>query len=137
MRERRAGRLNRASPGPVLKPIQQAADERALARMPHNGDIMTTCLMFVFNTVLGEELLFRGLLLPRMRAFGRADWLVNGLLFACYHLHVPWVIPQTVLVDTFALALPSRRYRSSLIAIAAHSAQTVFFIVIALALVLR
>ena len=29
----------------------------------------------VFNTVLGEELLFRGLLLPRMRAvFGRWDW---------------------------------------------------------------
>src|SRR3954451_16606388 len=29
MRERRAGRLNRASPGPVLEAIQQAADERA------------------------------------------------------------------------------------------------------------
>lgn len=36
-------------------------------------------ILVVFNTVLGEELLFRGLLLPRMnRAFGRADWLVNG-----------------------------------------------------------
>ena len=32
--------------------------------------------MMIFNTVLGEELLFRGLLLPRMRgAFGRWDWL--------------------------------------------------------------
>ena len=40
-------------------------------------------VMAVFNTVLGEELLFRGLLLPRMRGvFGRADWLANGLLFA-------------------------------------------------------
>ena len=91
----------------------------------------------VFNTVLGEELLFRGLLLPRMGTFGRADWLVNGLLFACYHLHQPWVIPQTILVDTFAVALPSRRWRSALIGIAVHSVQTVFFIVIALALVLR
>src|SRR6478735_10145823 len=33
-------------------------------------------VMALFNTVLGEELLFRGLLLPRMRGvFGRADWL--------------------------------------------------------------
>lgn len=39
-------------------------------------------VMFVFNTVLGEELLFRGLLLPRMRgAFGRGDWIANGVLF--------------------------------------------------------
>jgi membrane protease YdiL (CAAX protease family) len=94
-------------------------------------------VQFVFNTALGEELLFRGLLLPRMAAFGRLDWLVNGLLFACYHLHEPWVIPQTVVVDTFAEALPSRRWRSALIGIAVHSAQTVFFFVVALLLVLR
>ena len=94
-------------------------------------------VQFTFNTALGEELLFRGLLLPRMGNFGRADWVVNGVLFAAYHLHVPWVIPQTLVVDTVALALPARRYRSSLLGIAAHSAQTVFFTVIALTLVLR
>ncbi|MBA2558756.1 MAG: CPBP family intramembrane metalloprotease [Propionibacteriales bacterium] len=94
-------------------------------------------IQFTFNTALGEELLFRGLLLPRMGTFGRADWLVNGLLFALYHLHEPWVIPQTILVDTFVEALPSRRWRSSLIGIAVHSAQTVFFAAIALTLVLR
>ena len=94
-------------------------------------------VQFTFNTALGEELFFRGLLLPRMGSFGRFDWLVNGVLFAGYHLHEPWVIPQTLLVDTFAEALPSRRWRSSLIGIAVHSSQTVFFVVIALALVLR
>jgi membrane protease YdiL (CAAX protease family) len=92
----------------------------------------------VFNTVLGEELLFRGLLLPRMRGrFGRWDWLANGTLFAAYHLHVPWVIPQTLLVDTFAVAYPSARYRSALIGIVVHSAQSVVFSVLTLALVLR
>jgi membrane protease YdiL (CAAX protease family) len=94
--------------------------------------------MFVLNTVLGEELLFRGLLLPRMRgAFGRWDWVGNGVLFAMYHLHVPWVIPQTLLVDTVALALPSRRYRSSLLGIVTHSAQSVFFTVLVVGLVLK
>jgi membrane protease YdiL (CAAX protease family) len=94
--------------------------------------------MWIFNTVLGEELFFRGLLLPRMQgAFGRWDWVANGVLFAAYHLHVPWVIPQTLLVDTFAEAGSSRRYRSALLGIAVHSAQTVYFAVVVLLLVLH
>ena len=93
--------------------------------------------MFVFNTVLGEELLFRGLLLPRMNgAFGRRDWLANGVLFAVYHLHVPWVIPATLL-DSFIIAYPSKRYRSALIGIAVHSAQSVLFLALTLSLVLN
>jgi CAAX protease family protein len=81
---------------------------------------------FVFNTVLGEELLFRGFLLPRMNgAFKRKDWLANGLLFACYHLHTPWAIPTTLL-DTFIIAYPTKRYRSAWIGIAVHSGQSVF-----------
>jgi CAAX protease family protein len=93
--------------------------------------------LFVFNTALGEELLFRGLLLPRMQgAFGRFDWVANGLLFAFYHLHEPWVIPSS-LVDIFALAYPSRRYRSALIGIIVHSSQSVFFLALLLGLVLR
>jgi uncharacterized protein len=92
--------------------------------------------MGLFNTVLGEELLFRGLLLPRMNGvFGRRDWLANGVLFAVYHLHVPWAIPGALL-DTFIIAYPSRRYRSALVGIVAHSAQTVFFLALGLSLVL-
>ena len=83
-------------------------------------------VMGLFNTVLGEELLFRGFLLPRMNgAFGRGDWVVNGLLFAVYHLHVPWVIPSA-LIDAVALALPTKRYHSAWMGIAIHSTQTVF-----------
>jgi membrane protease YdiL (CAAX protease family) len=93
-------------------------------------------VLFLFNTVLGEELLFRGLLLPRMNgAFGRRDWAANGLLFAAYHLHMPWVIPATLL-DTFILAYPTKRYRSAWIGIAVHSAQSVVLAVIGLTLVL-
>ena len=89
----------------------------------------------VFNTVLGEELLFRGFLLPRMNgAFGRRDWVANGVLFAGYHLHMPWAIPTTLL-DTFILAYPSKRYRSAWIGIAVHSAQSVVLAVVILTLV--
>ena len=94
-------------------------------------------VMMVFNTVLGEELLFRGLLLPRMQGvFGRRDWVANGILFGCYHLHLPWSIPVNLL-DTFVVSYPARRYRSALIGIAVHSAQSVVFSVLLLALVLR
>jgi membrane protease YdiL (CAAX protease family) len=95
-------------------------------------------VLWVFNTVLGEELLFRGFLLPRMnRAFGRADWLVNGALFAAYHLHVPWVIPETLLFDSLIVAYPAKRYRSAWIGIVVHSAQSVVLAVLVLILVLR
>jgi membrane protease YdiL (CAAX protease family) len=96
------------------------------------GWFAVIAVMAVFNTVLGEELLFRGLLLPRMNgAFGRRDWLANGVLFAAYHLHVPWAIPATLL-DTFIVAYPVKRYRSAWIGIAVHSAQSVFFLGLAL-----
>lgn len=93
--------------------------------------------LFLSNTVLGEELLFRGFLLPRMSgAFGQRDWLANGVLFAGYHLHVPWAIP-IALIDTFVFAYPSRRYRSALIGICVHSAQSVVLTLLLLSLVLQ
>jgi membrane protease YdiL (CAAX protease family) len=92
-------------------------------------------VMFLFNTALGEELLFRGFLLPRMNgAFGRGDWVANGLLFTGYHLHVPWAMPAT-LFDTFLLVYPTKRYRSAWIGIAVHSAQSVVLAIIVLTLV--
>jgi len=90
----------------------------------------------LFNTVLGEELLFRGFLLPRMEgAFGDRDWVANGALFALYHLHVPWAIPM-ILLDALILAYPARRYRSALLPIIVHSVQTVFVTAAVLALVI-
>jgi membrane protease YdiL (CAAX protease family) len=93
--------------------------------------------LVLFNTVLGEELLFRGLLLPRMnKVFGRWDGAANGVLFALYHLHVPWVIPWTLL-DTFLLSYPSKWARSALVGIVVHSAQSVVILWVATALVLN
>jgi membrane protease YdiL (CAAX protease family) len=92
-------------------------------------------VLWVFNTVLGEELLFRGFLLPRMKgAFGRGDWAANGVLFATYHLHMPWVIP-TVLLDGLILAYPTKRYQSAWIGIVVHSIQSLVLAVIVFTLV--
>jgi membrane protease YdiL (CAAX protease family) len=100
------------------------------------GWFALTVVSQIFNSVLGEELLFRGFLLPRMNgAFGRSDWIANGVLFAAYHLHVPWAMLGAVL-DTFILCYPTKRYRSAWIGIAVHSAQSVFIVILLLTLVL-
>jgi CAAX protease family protein len=94
-------------------------------------------VMSVFNTILGEELLFRGVILPRMRdAFGDRDWLANGVLFGAYHLHMPWVIPISILMDPFLYAYPAKRYRSALLSIVVHSGQTVVIGLLVLSVVI-
>jgi membrane protease YdiL (CAAX protease family) len=47
----------------------------------------------VFN-IFGEEIYYRGYLLPRMRGvFGRWDWVANGVLFALKHVYQRWLFP--------------------------------------------
>ena len=90
----------------------------------------------VFN-LLGEDFLFRGVLLPKMEGvFGRWSWLANGVLFGLYHVHTPWVILQNVISGPLALAFPSWRYRSTWMSIIIHSAQSVFGMVLFLLIVL-
>jgi membrane protease YdiL (CAAX protease family) len=91
----------------------------------------------VFNTVIGEELLFRGLLLPRMNGlFGKWDWVANGILFGLYHLHQPWSILSSAVSGCLFFALPTKRFYSSWLGIIAHSGQSIFFTFLLLGLVL-
>jgi len=91
----------------------------------------------LFNTVLGEELLFRGVLLPRMAgAFGKWDWVANGVLFGLYHLHQPWMIFSAALEGVFIFAFSTKRFGSAWFGIIAHSGQSVYFAFLVLGLVL-
>ena len=91
----------------------------------------------VFNTVLGEELLFRGVLLPKMSGvFGRWDWLANGVLFGLYHLHQPWGMLGSIGTGALLYALPAQRFRSTWMSVIVHSAQSVYFLFLILGLVL-
>jgi CAAX protease family protein len=93
-------------------------------------------VMSVFNTILGEEFLFRGVLLPKMEGvFGRGSWVANSILFALYHVHKPWVIPNAVLTGLL-YTFPAYRYRSTWMSIIVHSAQSVFFAFLVLGVVL-
>src|SRR5829696_6639265 len=90
----------------------------------------------VFNTILGEEFLFRGVLLPRMEGvFGRWSWVANNVLFALYHVHIPWVMPNAFLTGLL-YTYPAYRYRSTWMSIIVHSAQSVYFAFLVLGVVL-
>jgi membrane protease YdiL (CAAX protease family) len=94
-------------------------------------------VMAVFNTILGEEFLFRGVLLPKMEgAFGKWDWVANGVLMGAYHWHQPWGIPGNIFVAILFFALPAKRFRSNWMTIIAHSMQYLLTIPMILALVL-
>jgi len=114
------------------------ASAAAKARLVGAWDIFGLYVISaLFNTVLGEELLFRGWLLPRMAGVcGRWDWLVNGVLFGLYHLHQPWGLPGNVVVGALCFAWPTRRFRCAWFGIVAHAGQSVFFAVLLLGLVL-
>ncbi len=89
-----------------------------------------------FNYFLGEEFLFRGVLLPKMQGvFGKFDWAANGVLFGLYHLHKPWSIPS-IIVSAFPMAWPSRRFRSNWMAVIVHGVEFIPLLVLVLAVIL-
>jgi uncharacterized protein len=91
----------------------------------------------IFNTILGEEFLFRGVLLPKMDGvFGRWSWVANGVLFGLYHLHQPWGILGAMIAGVVFFALPAWRFRTTWMAIIIHSAQSVYFSFLILGVVL-
>ncbi|HSJ87956.1 MAG TPA: CPBP family intramembrane glutamic endopeptidase [Anaerolineales bacterium] len=93
-------------------------------------------VLALFNTFLGEEFIFRGVLLPKMEGvFGKWDWVANSILFSLYHLHQPWGILATIPGD-LVFAYSGKRFRSNWFPIILHSGQSIFFLFLILGLVL-
>jgi uncharacterized protein len=91
----------------------------------------------VFNSILGEEFLFRGVLLPKMEGvFGRWSWVASGVLHALWHVHQPWVILETAIGSAFLYTFPSWRFRSTWMGVIVHSVQNVFFSFLILGVIL-
>ena len=73
----------------------------------------------VFN-IIGEELYYRGLLLPRMRGiFGKYDWVANGIGFCLKHFYQRWIYPS-LLLPGLAFAFVAGPLGSLLLAMVFH-----------------
>lgn len=82
-------------------------------------------IMAIFNTIFGEEFIFRGILLPKMKkAFGKWDGVMNGILMGGYHWHQPWMIFAGILSDVCVNSFIAKRYKSTWLSIILHSIQS-------------
>lgn len=85
--------------------------------------VIVVFLGWAWSALLAEELLFRGVLLPRMGGvFGKRDWSANALLYALYHLFQYWMIPFQ-LIEGFIVARQARRFSSYWMAVAIRSVE--------------
>jgi membrane protease YdiL (CAAX protease family) len=90
----------------------------------------------LFNYFLGEEFLFRGILLPKMHGvFGKYDWVANAVLFGFYHVHKIWAFPS-ITVSNLAISWPAARFRSNWMAVIVHGLEGLPILVIVLAVIL-
>jgi membrane protease YdiL (CAAX protease family) len=123
---------------PALQPPQYAGlGELASGQFVGQWWILGVALVSnIFNHFLGEEFLFRGVLLPKMQGvFGKQDWVANAVLFGLYHLHKPWHIP-TILASALVFSGLARRFRSSWMAVIVHGAEGFVVLVPVLAVIL-
>jgi membrane protease YdiL (CAAX protease family) len=76
--------------------------------------------LFVSN-ILGEELCWRGYLLPRQEArFGRIAWLPNGTLWCLFHWSFGWPVIVTLLPITLLLPWIVLRRQNTSVGIIIH-----------------
>ena len=76
-------------------PVNSAAD--VFPEIALEDNFLFVLLYFivglVFN-IFGEEIYYRGYLLPRMHGvFGKWDWVANGILFTLKHVYQRWLYP--------------------------------------------
>lgn len=83
-----------AASNPTIK-VTGAAD--VFPDIHLEGNYLFVLLYFVIGlgfNIIGEEIYYRGYLLPRMRkVFGKWDWVANGILFTIKHIYQRWMFP--------------------------------------------
>ena len=91
----------------------------------------------VFNYILGEEFVYWGIILPKMKGiFGKWDWFFTGALFGFYHLHKPQIILSTALYFGFVFAFPSKLFKSNWMAVIIHGMEGLLGIIILIGVIL-
>lgn len=84
--------------------------------------ILAAWLPFWIVNIMGEEILWRGVVLPRQEvAFGRWAWVVNGTAWLLFHLPFGPAIMFTLAPTTFLLPFIVQRRRNSWIGVLIHA----------------
>ena len=123
--------------GPLPRDLPEAIQTTRVAEYFHgNWGGFALLVALIFLAPLAEELVFRGLLLPRMRAvFGRWDFVASGVLFTIFHLHQPWSMPATLIDGIVNQAYATRRFQSTWMGLITHTAPSFVIFGVVLSLV--
>ena len=85
--------------------------------------IFLAWLPYFFFNIAGEELLWRGYLLPRqVLAVGSSAWILNGLLWAVFHSAIGWRIALVLLPIEFIVPYVVQRRQNTWLGILTHGA---------------
>jgi membrane protease YdiL (CAAX protease family) len=99
------------------------------------GQWWVACVYFLgwFCNIFGEELVFRGYLLPKEEAvLGKYAWVYHGIIWALWHSFWKWnVIP--LLAVTLPLAFVVQRQKNTWIGIIAHGGLNLIPLVVIIA----
>ncbi len=72
--------------------------------------------------IMGEEILWRGVLLPRQEArAGKFGWLLNGFGWMIFHLAFGWQLLLTLLPTLFILPYAVQKQKNSWVGVAIHA----------------
>jgi membrane protease YdiL (CAAX protease family) len=99
--------------------------------------IFLVWLPYFFFNIAGEELLWRGYLLPRqVLAIGSSAWILNGLLWAIFHLAIGWRIAVVLLPIEAIVPYVVQRRQNTWLGVLIHGAYNgSAFILVALGVV--
>jgi membrane protease YdiL (CAAX protease family) len=94
-----------------------------LAQRPGwNARVFVAWLPLFVTNILGEELCWRGYVLPRQEAaWGRAAWLGNGIPWCLFHWSFGWPILVTLLPISVLLPWIVQRRRNTWVGIIIHA----------------
>lgn len=102
--------------------------------LPGNWWILIVLLVSLIIATFGEELWWRGYILPRQElAHGNRTWLIHGLLWTGFHLFAPWNL-IAILPGSLALSFVAQRLSNTWPAVIAHGLANGLLVVIVVVL---
>ena len=118
---------------PAYQDIRQLASPEFIGQWWIMGVALAS---IIFNYFLGEEFLWRGILLPKMQGvFGKYDWVANAVIFGLYHLHKPWSLPS-IIISNLTYSWPAARFRSNWMSIIVHGLEGIPILIMPLLVIL-
>lgn len=84
--------------------------------------ILSAWLPFWVFNIMGEEILWRGVLLPRQEiAFGERTWIYHGIFWMIFHIAFGWQLMMSLLPIFFIQSFIVQRRRNSWIGVIIHA----------------